>query len=144
MDTREMLSILDRLLDTTKAAVLSNVGADGTAQARWMSPALVRGRDGYLYAVTSPAFQKTADLKKTPGVTWLLQSKDIDEVLTLRGKIVIVDNPSVKAEAIEAIGHKLGTFWKLNKDGDHVVLETIIEEFEYFKPATGAKSSGKV
>ncbi len=145
MEVRAMLGILDRLLDDAKIAVLANSAEDGSPSVRWMSPALVRGREGYLYAVTSSKFTKTNQLEKSPKVMWMVQTKALDEIMSIKGNMHVLRNPSLQQEVIEAIGSKLGTFWKLNKDTDDVVvLETVIEELEYFAPAKNEKSSVRI
>ena len=111
---------------------------------RWMTPAVVRGRDGFLYAVTSPEFQKAAEASGNSAVEWQLQTKSLDEIVTVRGQMSVVDNAAAKAEVLEAIGGRLGTFWKINPDESKlVVLETAIEEICYFKPTTGERSSAQ-
>jgi len=138
MDSRSMLDTLERVLDRSKIAVLATVDSEGRPHMRWMTPAIVRGRDGFLYAVTSPDFQKTQQVDGNPRVEWMIQSKSLDEIVKLNGTMSVIDNPSAKAEVLEAIGGHLATFWKMNPDeGKMVVLETAIEELRYVKPTTG-------
>ena len=141
MDKRSMLSVMERVLENAKVGILATVATDGKPRMRWMTPAVVRGREGFLYAVTSPKFGKAAQLDKNPHVEWMLQTKQLDEVVTVNGTVQIIDSPSTKADIQEAIGGNLGVFWKLNSDpGDLIVLETIIEEITYFKPISGEKA----
>jgi len=145
MEAREMLNILDRLLEDVKVAVLSNIGEDGSPVIRWMSPALVRGREGFLYAVTSPKFPKTAALKKNPKVMWMIQSKALDEVINIKGTMQVLENPSLKSMVIEAIGGKLQVFWSMNPDeSELVVLETEIESIDYAKPTAKVRARAKL
>ncbi len=138
MDKRSMFAALDRILDNSKAAVLASVDKEGRPHVRWMTPATIRGRDGFLYSVTSPGFEKTGHLEADPHVEWLLQSKSLDEIVNVRGTMQVLDNPRTKAEVLEAIGRNLEVFWRVNRDqAELVVLETIIEEILYFKPLTG-------
>ena len=142
MDSREMLEALERLLDNSRTAVLTTVDEDGRPRSRWMTPSLVRGRDGFLYAVTSPEFGKANQISGNPKVEWMVQSRSLDEIMNLQGYINVIDNPSVKAEVLEAIGRNLGTFWKLNPDETKmVVLETVIEKVTHFKPVSGQKNT---
>jgi len=140
MDFKGMIGVMDRLLDQVKVAILANRDSEGKPVMRWMSPSTIRGREGFLYAISASSFAKTKQLQLYPEVMWMVQSKALDEVLTVKGRIQVLENPSLQQEVIEAIGGKLGTFWSLNKDsGDLVVLETILEEFEYFQPAKALK-----
>lgn len=108
---------------------------------RWMTPAVVRGRDGFLYAVTSPDFEKAREVEANAQVEWMIQSKSLNEIIQVSGSMAIIDNPSAKAEVLEAIGGHLGTFWKLNPDESKmVVLETAIEQIKQTKPVSGEKN----
>jgi len=140
-----MLDTLERVLEDSKIAVLATVDPQGRPHMRWMTPGLVRGREGFLYAVTSPEFRKTQEVDGNPSVEWMLQTKSLDEIVTLKGAMSIIDNPSVKAEVIEAIGGHLSTFWKMNPDESRmVVLETAIDEIRVVKPTTGARHEIKL
>ncbi len=140
MDSRSMLDTVERVLERSKIAVLATVDPEGRPHLRWMTPGLVRGRDRLLYAVTSPEFRKTDEVRGNAAVEWMIQSRSLDEIVTIRGTMRILDNPSVKAEVLEAIGGHLSTFWKMNPDeGKMVVLETTMNEIWYTKPTTGER-----
>ncbi|MEE8441430.1 MAG: pyridoxamine 5'-phosphate oxidase family protein [Spirochaetia bacterium] len=141
MDTRAMLNAMERVLEASGSAILATVDADGRPHVRWMTPTVVRGRDGFLYAVTSPDFHKTAEAEGNPAVEWLIQTESLDEVLTVRGQMSVVDNVAMKGKVLEAIGGNLDVFWKLNPDESKLVmLETVIDEIVRLKPATGERT----
>jgi general stress protein 26 len=145
MDKNSMFAALDRILDKSKAAVLASVDQEGKPHVRWMTPVTIRGRDGFLYSVTSPGFEKAMQVASHPQVEWMLQSKSLDEIVTVRGTIQVLDNPRTKAEILESIGGNLEVFWRVNQDqSELVVLETIIEEILYFKPLTGEHAKATV
>ena len=145
MDIRAMFDALDRLIENSKIAVLTTVDGDGRPHSRWMTPALVRGSETVLYAVTSPQHAKASHIAANPNVEWMFQTKAVGEVLNVSGKANIIDNPSVKADVLEAIGGNLTNFWKTNPDfSELIVCETVIEEFRYFKPMTGESVSLKM
>ena len=140
MDTRQLMSRLERILDASKAAVLATVDEDGQAHMRWMTPAVLRGREGVLYAVTSPTSAKVAHVKASPQVEWLVQSPSLDEVVSLTGRVNLVDNPSLKSEILELIGRRLSVFWRVNADPSAlIVLETVIERASLFEPMSGRR-----
>ena len=140
MESKEMLNLLERILERSYVAVMSTVDEAGTPRSRWMTPTTVRGREGFLYTVTAPHFDKVEQLKKNSVVSWLLQSKALDEVLEVTGKAQIIDNPALKSEVLEAIGGHLTTFWRVNPDETElVVVETVIEEMTYQEPMKGTK-----
>lgn len=145
MDSRSMMDALERVLDGAKVAVLATVDSEGRPHMRWMTPAFVRGREGFLYAVTSPDFAKARDVEANAQVEWMVQSKSLDEIVQVTGSMAIIDNPSAKAEVLEAIGGHLGTFWKMNPDQSKlVVLETTIDQIALTKPITGEKSVAEI
>ncbi len=145
MDNKQMMNILDRLLEEAKVAILANIDEDGKPVMRWMSPGLVRGQEGLLYAVTSPNFKKTVQLEKNPNVQWMVQKKDLSEVVSIKGSMQVLDNPSLRSMVLEAIGTKLATFWKVNmNDTEVVILETVIEEMEYFSATKGIKEQVEI
>jgi len=145
MKVSEVLDKLEAVLDDSKVGVLSTINSDGNPKARWMSPSVLRGREGFLYAVTSPKFKKSVQIEAHPEVHWLIQSKALDRVVSIRGKINIIDNPSFKSEVITSIGEGLNMFWHINQNSDEmVVLETVMEEVEYFEPLGGIRAKVKI
>ena len=135
MDLKELFSRLDRLLANSRVGILTTVDERGYPCSRWMTPALVPGREGCIYAVTSPNFRKAFEILKHPKVSWIFQSPALDEILTATGKIAAISNPALRSEVQEALGRNLSVFWKVNpNERDLVVLETAVEEMTYFKP----------
>ena len=71
----------------------------------------------------------------------MFQDPSLTEIVTVRGTMSVVDNPSLRAEVLEAVGPRLRAFWKLAKDGrDLAVLETAIVEAAQYLPMEGRKS----
>ncbi len=142
MDINEAFSVLDGILEESGTAVLATVGSGGAPRLRWMTPLLIPGRTGFLYAVTSPQFEKKAQLDADPRVEWMVQTRSLTKVMNLQGKIQILESPQVKSEMLEQIGGRLSTFWRVNPEAeDLVVLETVIEEIRYFEPMTGRRET---
>ena len=140
MTKQEILNTLEMILNEAHTAVLATTDQEGKPHIRWMTPALLRGRSGAIYAVTSPHFGKVHQLESHPEVEWMFQTPILDTVLTVRGRINIVDNPSILSEVLETLGPFMRSFWKLKGDErDLVVLETIIEKAIYYKPMKGVK-----
>lgn len=138
MTHTELLAVLERMLEVSPYAVLATAGADAQPRARWMAPGTVRGRPGFLYCFTGAGFRKVEELSANDRVEWLCTSPDHSEVLQVEGRMVVLDNPALKAEVQEAIGARLATFWSLEEDpGDVVVLETVITRIRYSRPSEG-------
>lgn len=131
---------LKRLIEEVKVGILATVDQNNRPHLRWMTPTLLKGDKGVLYAVTSPTFTKVIDLSANPNGQWMMQSKALDKIINIRGKLNILENPSLKAQILENIGNHLSVFWKMNENPDRlVILETIIEEGVYFLPMRGER-----
>jgi general stress protein 26 len=130
-----LLTGVDELLADARAGVLATVGPDGRPAMRWMAPSTMKGRPGTLYAVTSAKSAKVQQIRANPQVQWMIQSRNLDRVITLKGKINIVESASLNMEVFEEMGERLRMAWRLNvKPEEAVVLETVLEEGTYFEP----------
>jgi pyridoxamine 5'-phosphate oxidase len=142
VDLKEVLDIIDFIINDAKAAVLATTGKDGVPHMRWMTPAVLQGKPGAVYAVTSPKFQKIKELEKNASAVWMFQTRALDQIMSVKGMINVIDNPSLKAEILESLGKRLSMFWKVSENEmDFVVLETVIEEATYFQPMRGLKQT---
>jgi len=140
MTKQEIMSEVDVILEEAKTAVLATADKKGQPHMRWMTPCILKDRKFGLYAVTSPGFEKVKDLQDNAYAEWMIQTPRVDTIVTLRGMINLIENISLRAEVLEAIGPKLSMFWKLNEDQTSLlVLETVIENAMYFKPMLGLK-----
>jgi len=140
LNKREVMATLQMILNESHTAVLATVDEQGRPHLRWMTPALIGGREGAVFAVTSPGFDKTRQLVRHPEVEWLFQTPLLDTVVIARGKINVLDNPSIKAEVLESLGPDMHSFWGLLGEArELVVLETIIEEAVCYWPLKGRK-----
>jgi len=140
MNSREMMRKIETILEDAKAGILATTDAQGQPHARWMTPVLLDQWPESLFAVTAPDFPKIMQLDANNRVEWMLQTRALDQVINIRGGINVLDNPSLKAQIMEAIGKKLTVFWKVNKDKtDFVILETVIDEACWSAPVKGLK-----
>ena len=127
MTQKELMDSVESILRSVRAAVLTTVDQNGWPRARWMVPTLLPGHDGALYAVTSPRFGKVHDLQRHPEAEWMVQTLSLNQVINLKGRINILDTPTLKARIMEAIGNRLHAYWKLSSDEtDFLLLETIV------------------
>ena len=133
---------VEAILEAHGTGLLATVGDDGGPHVRWLTPALLRGRFGAIYVLTGPRFAKVDQVRAHPRVEWMFQTPALDEIVTVRGRINVVDNPSLRSEALEVIGPRLRAFWKLARDErDLAVLETVVEEATRYLPMQGRKDT---
>ncbi len=135
MDKQKLLARLEYIIDGSNCGVLSTVDAKGRPHTRWMTPILLKDRKGVIFTVTPWDSEKISQIMHNPEGVWMVQTRELDQIITARGKINILDNPSIKAEVMESAGDKLTMFWTLNRDiSEYVVLETVLEEVEFYEP----------
>jgi pyridoxamine 5'-phosphate oxidase len=142
MTKQDVMYKIEQILETTHAGVLATLDQDGNPRMRWMTPAILQGRADVLFAVTSPDFQKVVQLETHPEVEWMIQTRALDQIVNLRGKMNVLDNPSIRSEVMEHLGKQLTVFWRVNTEKtDFIVLETIIQEATFFRPMKGYKET---
>lgn len=138
MKSNELMQIVENILSETRVGVFATVDEHNRPHIRWMVSAVLRGRPGALFTVTTPDSAKVRHIQECPHVEWMIQTVALDKVVNLKGKTNVLDNPSIKAEVMEAIGSLLNNFWQINKDkSDFIVLETVIEEGFLSYPTKG-------
>ena len=142
MEKTEILGAIERIIEEAKTAVFATVDEEKRPHARWMTPALLRGREGAVFAVAYRTSAKVKQARSNPGVQWIFQSPALDRVVVVDGRVNILDNPSVRSEVLEMVGPRLRAFWKMYKDErDLLVLETVIERAQYYLPMKGIKET---
>lgn len=135
MNADELIRRMERLVSASKVAMLTTIDDKGFPRSRWMTPTLLKGRPGFIYAVTSPKSEKATQIGKNAKVEWTFQSTVLDEILSAVGATTLVDDPQFKAEVLEAIGPNLSIFWRVNPDSRNlIVVETAISEITCFFP----------
>ncbi len=145
MNARDVMDRLQSILFAHGAGILATVGEDGKPHVRWLTPMIFPTKPTVIYPLTIPSFPKIGQIKTNPYVEWMFQSPLLDEVITARGRINIVDNPSLRAEVLEAIGGRLRALWKLTDDArDLSVLETVVEEATLYSPLDGTKEVASI
>ncbi|HOO73707.1 MAG TPA: pyridoxamine 5'-phosphate oxidase family protein [Tepiditoga sp.] len=125
------------LLEDSKTALLSTLDTNGYPSMRWMSPVFIPGKPDYIYAVTSPDFPKTLHIEKNFKVEWMFQTRSLTEILNIKGTAFLINNPALKNEIMEIVGHRLNVFWKLKENTEYIILETKAESYKYFIPGKG-------
>ena len=142
MQSKDIMNKIEEILSDVKIAILATIDAEEAPRLRWMSPVLLDSRPNVLYTISSPHFHKIHQLENNPQVEWMIQTLDVSEVVNVKGKINIIDNPALKAEVIEKMDDRLNVFWRLSsEETDFLVLETIIDEASYYLPMRPTKTT---
>lgn len=142
MDQREFINKIDQILENSKTGILTTVDAKGRPYSRWMTPVVLKSVGPAVFAFSIPGAKKIEHIRKNPEVQWLIQTKDLREIVTINGRAEIVDNPSVKSDLLEVLGPRLTMFYKVNENSQEwVILETRIEEGTYFRPISGIRET---
>jgi len=138
MTTQDMLATIADVIAKAKTGVLATVDNTQRPHLRWMTPAVLPGRPGFIYAVTAPFFAKLTQISANTAVAWLVQTPSLKEILNIAGTVTVIDNPALKNEIISAIGKHLFVFWKTNPKTEFLALETRIASATYFCPMQGS------
>jgi hypothetical protein len=142
MNAEGILGRIQEILYAHGAGILATVGEDGKPHVRWLAPHVFPTQPHVIYALTVPSFPKIGHLRSNPHVEWMFQSPSLDEVLTARGRVNVVNNPSLRAELLEAVGGRMRALWKLVDDvQDLSVLETVVDEATRYLPLEGSKET---
>jgi len=135
MKKQDFLNKLDDIISKVKTGVLTTVDENNRPHTRWMSPIVLRKRPGFIFTVTSKTFTKKHEIEQNPHTEWMIQSRDLREIMNVQGETTIIENASLRSELLEEISDRLDVFWKLcDNEEDMVVLETAIDEISYYKP----------
>jgi general stress protein 26 len=139
MTKTKIMEIIQALIDDSKTAVLTTVDPSGVPTTRWVTPGCVKERYGALYLVSEIHLSKVKHIKENPLASMMFQTRSLDRILSVKGRVNIISNPSILTETLECVGHNLHSFWKIETEHrELVVLEFIIEEAKYYLPLTGS------
>ncbi len=140
MDKRDVMAALEATIEDSKTAVLATVDRENRPHIRWVVPGCLRDRPGAIYTVSASHFPKIEQLLNNPRVEMMFQTRSLDKIVNVRGRMNILDNPSIRAEVLECLASRLRAFWKANVPaGDLVVLELVMEEATYYSPMDGVR-----
>lgn len=145
MKIPEPIEELRGLLDAAKVGFLTTIGTDGYPHGRWMTPTMLPGEPGFLYCVSMAGSRKALEIQANQKVSWSFQTAALGKVIAARGSAVVLDNPQLKAQVLEALGPNLVNFWRLNPEAKHlIVIETAIERVSLYRPAEGTVIQSEV
>jgi general stress protein 26 len=135
MKEQDPLRVFRALLDSVRVGVLCTLSKEGYPHSRWMTATTLPRVQDCFYCVSTAGSPKVCELEACDKVQWSFQSPTLGEIVTLRGRAAVLNNPGLKAEVLEALGPNLSNFWRINPDpAKLVVIETVIEKSKLFRP----------
>jgi general stress protein 26 len=138
MDRAQTVNKIEEILDEAKTGILVTVNQSGKACPRWMTPAVLKQPAAALYCFTVAKSEKLRHIAANNNVVWMIQKPNLGEIVKIDGIARVIKSPSTKSELLEILGKRLKTFWGTNaKVEEFVVIETLIESVEYYKPIKG-------
>ena len=140
MKRADFLITLSDLIRDVKAGLLATIDGRGHPHMRWMAPAVLDERPGGLYAVASRAFIRREQLSEHPAVQWMVQSRSLDTIFFLDGRMDIVDNHQLLEEVLDIVGAGLHSGGEQRLATDRlVVLETVLIRGTLLQPAANIR-----
>ncbi len=135
MQQQEIINKIELILEDAKTAVLATSDSQGMVHLRWMTPAVLKYQPDSVYCFTVPGSKKLKHISANNKVEWMVQTRDLREIVNIQGTVNIIDTPATKSELLETLGPRLRTFWKANVNSEEfVILETKICLATYFEP----------
>ena len=142
MEIHELLNKLEAILEEAKTAVLATTDSAGQTHMRWMSPVVLKHRGGSIFAFSAPMTPKIEQIEATGQAEWMIQRRDLRQIVNIHGRTSVVDNPALKTELMDILGSRLAVFWQANVGRDEfVVIETVIEQAVFFVPMEGTRET---
>lgn len=135
MEQQEIINKIESILEDAKTAILATSDSQGKVHLRWMTPAILKYQPDAIYCFAVPHCEKLKHIAANNNVEWMVQTKDLREIVNIQGTANIIDTPATKSELLETLGPRLATFWKANASAEEfIVLETKIVSAVYSKP----------
>ncbi|HEG43705.1 MAG TPA: pyridoxamine 5'-phosphate oxidase family protein [Phycisphaerales bacterium] len=135
MERHEIINKIESILEDARTGIMATSDLEGRVHLRWMTPAVLKYQPDAIYCFAVPGSEKLKHINANNKVEWMIQTRDLREIVNIQGAVNIIDTPATKSELLEALGARLATFWKVNVDAEEfVVLETKIHSATYYKP----------
>ncbi|MBW8017234.1 MAG: pyridoxamine 5'-phosphate oxidase family protein [Planctomycetes bacterium] len=142
MDQHEIINKIDSILEDAKAAVLATSDPQGKVHLRWMTPAVLKYQPDAIYCFTAAGSEKLKHISANNKVEWMVQTRDLREIVNIQGTVNVIDTPATKNELLEILSPRLSAFWKANANPEEfVILETKIRLVTYFEPMTAKQET---
>jgi general stress protein 26 len=138
MDRNQIVNKIEEILEDAKTGIMTTINEESKPSLRWMTPAILKYPAPAIYCFSIPRCEKLKHIAANKNVVWMIQRRDLREIVKIEGTAKIIDNPATKGELLERIGTRLETFFKANANSEEfVVIETVIQKAEYYMPIKG-------
>ena len=101
MKDQDPLRAFRALLDAVRVGILGTLSEDGYPHSRWMTAATLPRVHDCVYCVTTAGSPKVKELESCDRVQWSFQSPTLREIVYLRGRAAVVNNPGLAADLLE-------------------------------------------
>ena len=136
-----------RVVNEFPLGIMVTTDSQGLACPRWMGTAAVSG-SRKIYTLSGKQGRKVEQIKANPQVSWMFNTPNHSDVVTLWGKASIIENPM----ALQQVWDRLAKITQpyamaANSDDSNLemlTIETIVEKIEFLSPRLGIFKSIEV
>lgn len=139
-DAADIIGLARKLINGSRAGILSTVDQDGRPELRWMST-LAFDQFPVFCTLTAPDSRKVAQIEQHPDVNWLFFNDDRSMILNLIGKARVLNDTVTLKRVWQQVENKSLTYF-LNQYGKapgFVVIETVVETIECTTPKSALR-----
>jgi general stress protein 26 len=141
MSQEEVIAAARRVIAEQFVGVFTSVDSDGRPHSRWMGGAVDGEELSRLLAVSARGARKLDQLHANPNVCWLFSDAHDNEVVTLIGTAVVLEDQTLAGPAWDAVrkATELYAMSVLTEPENlwFVGIEVTITQVEYMHPQAG-------
>lgn len=131
----------ERLIRARVVGAMSTVDAGGAPHTRWMAGVPIGEGLGRLMSITARGSRKLDHLANNSNVCWLFSDAHDDEVVTLTGRVTILEDPALAEPAWQQL-ERAARQYSMNLLSEpenlwFVALGTQVHTVEYMHPSQG-------
>lgn len=136
-----------RVVNEFPLGVMITTDNEGRSCPRWMGTAAVSG-SRRIYTLSSKHGRKIEQIKANAQVSWMFNTPNHSDVVTLWGKASIVENPMALQQVWDRLAKVTQPYaMAANSDDGNlemVTIETVIDRVEFLSPRLGIFKSVEV
>lgn len=141
MSPDQVIAAARKVIQQQFVGVFTTVDRDGRPHCRWMGGGVDGDGLGKLLAVSARGARKLDQLGENPNVCWLFSDSHDDEVVTLIGTAIVLEDQTLAGPAWDAVQQATKKYaMNLLSEPENlwfVGIETTITQIEYMNPKAG-------